>query len=154
MIAGAVVQTEAVARERVISTALSWLGTPYHHHARVKGAGVDCGQFVAAVFEEAGVIPSLVPDDYPHDWHLHRSEERYLGYVSRYARPNEGPRLPGDIALYQYGRCISHGAIVVAWPQIIHAYIGLGVILDDAEANAALAQRFVGVWSVWCADGR
>jgi cell wall-associated NlpC family hydrolase len=138
-----------VDRERVVAVAMSWLGTPHHHHARVKGAGVDCGQFVAAVFEEAGVVAAFETDEYPHDWHLHRSEERYLGYVNRYAKRIYDNPQPGDIVLYRYGRCISHGAIVVKWPQIIHSFLGLGVVLDDAEANHALAQRFVGWWSVW-----
>jgi cell wall-associated NlpC family hydrolase len=62
----------------------------------------------------------------------------------------ERPPLPGDLALYRYGRTISHGAIVTCWPQIIHAHLDSGcVVLDDGEANAELERRFVGFWSFW-----
>jgi hypothetical protein len=132
--------------QQVIIEALSWLGTPYHHEARVKGAGVDCGQLPAAVFESCGLIPKVMIDPYPCDWHLHRSDERYLSIVERFFEKADNP-LPGYLALFRYGRSISHGAIVIEWPVVIHAYITAGaVVLDDAIANKDLAERFVGVW--------
>ncbi len=137
------------AREEVVAEAMSWIGTKYHHAARVKGAGVDCGQLLAAVYEAAGVIPHVQPEPYPSDWHCHRSEERYLAHVEAFAHRIGGPPLPGDLVLYRFGRCISHGAIVVSWPRVLHAYVGQGVILDDAVANQALASRQVGFWSLW-----
>ena len=33
----------------VVRMARTWLGTPYHHQGRVKGAGVDCGGLVIGV---------------------------------------------------------------------------------------------------------
>jgi cell wall-associated NlpC family hydrolase len=57
--------------------------------------------------------------------------------------------LPGDIVLYRFGRCISHGAIVLAWPQIIHAYIRLGVVMDEGERNTVLRKAQAGFWSPW-----
>ncbi|HYL49488.1 MAG TPA: hypothetical protein VET84_09005 [Stellaceae bacterium] len=42
------------------------------------------------------------------------------------------PILPGDIALWRFGRCFSHGAIVIEWPVVIHAYLGRGCVLEDA----------------------
>jgi cell wall-associated NlpC family hydrolase len=143
---------EQGARARVVAEALTWVRTPYAHMGRVKGAGVDCGQLLALVYEAAGVTPEVVPESYPHDWHMHRSEERYLGHVEHYAHQIPGPPLPGDIALYRYGRTISHGAIVTRWPQVIHAYVGKGVILDDALGNADLKKHFVGFWSPWGAE--
>ena len=135
-------------RAAVVQEALSWAGTPYHHRARVKGAGVDCGQLLAAVYENAGVVPPIHPGAYPPDWHLHRSEERYLAHVQEHAHQVEAPG-PGDIVLFRFGRCISHGAVVVAWPRIVHAYVGMGVVEDDAETNPILASRLAGFWSPW-----
>jgi cell wall-associated NlpC family hydrolase len=131
-----------------VQEALTWLGTPYHHAARIKGAGVDCGMFLAEVYEQAGVMPHVVPDEYPPDWHMHQDGERYLALVQEHARPVDAP-LPGDIVLYRFGRCISHGAIVLAWPQIIHAYIRLGVVLDEGERNTVLREAQAGFWSPW-----
>lgn len=138
-----------VSRAAVVREALSWLGTPYHHQARVKGAGTDCGQFLAGVFEAVGAVPPVAIEDYPHDWHLHRSEERYLANVERFAhRVDREPR-PGDIVLYRFDQAISHGAIVVDWPVIVHAYLRQGVVLDEAERNHVLRAAQVGLWSVW-----
>lgn len=71
-------------RARLVAEAESWIGTPYHTGARVKGAGVDCLTFVAGVFENAGLVPKLAIPHYPPDWHLHRDDERYLEGVLQY----------------------------------------------------------------------
>lgn len=144
------VMDEHEQRAAVVREALSWVGTPYHHAARVKGAGVDCAMLLAEVFEAAGVLGHVEPEPYPNDWHMHRDEERYLAGVERFAAPVEGPPQPGDIVLFKVGRCISHGAIVVLWPQVVHAYVtARAVVLEDAMANQDLARRIVGFWSPW-----
>lgn len=136
----------------VVLEALTWMGTPHRHQGRVKGAGVDCGMLLAETYEAAGVLPHVDPADYPHDWHLHRSEERFRELVEQHARPVADP-LPGDLVLYRFGRTASHGAIVVAWPRILHSYMKAGgVVLDDATANMDLAPRYVGAWSPWGGD--
>jgi cell wall-associated NlpC family hydrolase len=136
-------------RATVVQEALTWCGTPYHHQGRVKGAGVDCGMLLAEVYERAGVLPHVVPEDYPADWHLHRDGERMRALVTEHARPVDAPQ-PGDIALFRYGRCLSHAAIVIEWPVIIHAYLDAGeVVLDDATANQDLSERLAGFWSPW-----
>lgn len=141
--------SELEQRQAVVAEALTWLGTPHHHQGRIKGAGVDCGMFLLEVFHRCGLIPHVEPGEYPHDWHLHRGEERYLGHVERFASRIPGPPQPGDIVLFRFGACASHGAIVVEWPRVVHSYLGRGVILDDVTANHALAQRLVGFWSTW-----
>jgi hypothetical protein len=70
---------------------------------------------------------------YPQDWHLHRNEERYLAGVLEYCHEIDGPPRPGDIALFRFGRCFAHGGIVIAWPLIIHAWNGMGVVPIDAD---------------------
>ena len=140
-------------RQAVVAEALTWLRTPYEHQARVKGAGVDCGQLLAGVFAAVGVIPDPEIAAYPHDWHQHRSEERYLANVERFAHQVERDPLPGDIVLFRFDLAISHGAIVVAWPTIIHSYLRQGVVLDDAVRNHVLRSAQVGVWSIWPEGG-
>ena len=116
-------------RQRVVKVARSWLSTPYHSGARGKGQGIDCLTLLAEVFTEAGLVPRIPIPYYPHDWHLHKSVERYLDGLLKYTREIEGPPKPGDIALWKFGRCFSHGAVVIAWPQVIHAYVGSSVPL-------------------------
>lgn len=124
-------------RSAVVAEALSWRGTPYHHMGRVKGAGVDCAMFPAEVYHAAmpDQVPAITPDYYPMDWAQHRDFERYEEMVLRYARRFDGPPASGDLVLWRYGRTLSHGAIVVAWPRIIHSANGIGVTLDDGESD-------------------
>lgn len=146
--------TEQAERLAVVQEALTWLGTPWHHQGRVKGAGVDCAMLLAECYEAAGLTTRVEPEPYPQDWHLHQGEELFQQEVERHAAKVDRTPLPGDIVLYRFGRTASHGAIVVAWPQVIHAYLrGAGeVILDDAENNRDLSRRFAGVWSPWGGD--
>lgn len=134
-------------REAIVKEALSWINTPYHHMGRIKGAGTDCGMLLLGVFENCGLLEHAKVDYYPHDWHLHRDKQQYLGWLCQYTKKVDEPQ-PGDIVAYQYGRCVSHGAIVIKWPQVIHAYIGIGVVLADAS-KGELAKRQQGFYSYW-----
>lgn len=129
----------------IVAEARTWLGTPYHHHARVKGAGVDCAQILFAVFAAVGLIEHVDFTEYAHDWHLHRGEEQYLSWLARYAVEVEQPQ-PGDVAVFRFGRTFSHGGIV-APEGVIHAYIGRGVILSRLNEEP-LDGRPVKFWSV------
>ena len=124
-----------VRRSAVVEEAQSWIGTPFHHEARVKGAGVDCLMMLAEVYEGAGVVGHIAVPHYPADWHMHRDAERYMEGLLGYARPTEGAPLPGDIALFKFGRVFSHGTIVVEWPRLVHAYWAIGVVWGDATLH-------------------
>lgn len=126
-------------REAVVAEARSWIGTPYHHAARLKGVGVDCAQIIAAVFENAGVVPPIPIPRYPPDWHLNRSAERYMGIVLQHGREIAGPPQPGDIILLRFGRCFSHGGIVTDWPLMVHAWMPAHRVLEvDYSRDAQL----------------
>jgi cell wall-associated NlpC family hydrolase len=135
-------------RAAVVAEALTWLNTPYHHAARIKGAGVDCAMLPAAVYRAAALIPEFAVDHYPPDWHLHRNAERYLDIVTRHASEVLAPTGAGDFVLYRWGRCFAHGAIVIAWPQIVHAVIHVGVVLDNGDCGrlADRPRRFFTLW--------
>jgi cell wall-associated NlpC family hydrolase len=135
------VQNADLARQAVVAAARSWIGTPYHHMGRVKGAGADCATLLAEVYTEAGLCTAISIEYYPQDWMLHRSEERYLGILEQYVREIEGPPEPGDIVMYHFGRCWSHGAIVIAWPTIVHAVLGQNVCLGDGERDGIVVGR-------------
>jgi cell wall-associated NlpC family hydrolase len=109
-------------RQAIVDEAISWLGTPYHHRARVKGSGVDCAQLPIAVYSKIGIIPEFDPGDYSTQWYLHRDAERYLEQVEKYAHETDGEILPGDFLVYKFGWTFSHGVIVVKWPIVIHAW--------------------------------
>lgn len=147
-------RSQAEQRAAIVREALSWLKTPYHHHGRIKGVGVDCLMLLAEVFERVGFVAHVEPGHYPHDWHLHRDEERYAAGLASYVRrlpEGELPR-PGDIGLWRFGRTFSHGGIVVADDtQILHAYLGHGVILTRVTEEP-LQGRPVQWWSAFPAE--
>ena len=45
-----------VTRDQIVSQAREWIGTPYHHQARVRGAGVDCIGLLICVCRELGLV--------------------------------------------------------------------------------------------------
>lgn len=131
---------QATARAAIVAEALTWLRTPWHHRACVKGVGVDCAQFPLAVYSAVGLIDWFDTGDYPRDWHLHRGEERYLRQVLRFTREvSEAEAAPGDVFLCRIGRVFSHGGLVVNWPQGVHACLGAGmVVLCDLDRDVGL----------------
>lgn len=134
-------------REAVLAEARSWLRTPYHHHEHIKGAGVDCAFLLIEVYAAAGMIEWFDPGYYPQDVMLHRGDETYLAWLEKYGHEVETPQ-PGDAAVWQFGRSYSHGAIVLAWPQIIHAYRTQGCVLGEG-GQGDLAGRKVKFYSLW-----
>lgn len=133
-------------RQAVLDEAASWLRTPWRHASAVKGAGVDCGRLLIEVYANCGLIARYTPDYYPQDFALHSSEERFLANIERYAKQVLTPE-KGDIAVWQYGRCFSHAAIIVDYPLIIHAKMDEGVLLDDAT-QGVLKNRPVKFYTV------
>lgn len=131
---------------RVLAEAREWLGTPYRHASNIKGVGVDCAMLPVAVFCGLGIVPEFDPRPYPADWMLHRSEERYLGWVERFADRCDTPE-PGDLALFHVGRCVAHGGIVETSETMIHADLRAGVV-ERCTLKWCGGDRLAGFWRV------
>lgn len=123
---------DSTARDAVVTEAKTWVGTPFHHAARLKGVGVDCLMLLAEVYERAGVIDHVDPPFYTPDWHLHRDAEVYVAGLLGHAREVPAPER-GDVAIFKFGRTFSHAAIATRWPLVIHAYSQTGVVYGDAR---------------------
>ena len=134
-------------RAAVVAEAATWLHTPYHHHARIKGVGVDCAQLLLAVYPALGLANPADPGFYPVDWHMHHSQEIYMHCLQAAGAVRTSVPLPGDIALFKFGRCYSHGAIVVEGGLLVHAYLGRGVIVSRASEEP-LDGRLVLHWTL------
>lgn len=120
--------------DRIADAAMQWIGTPHVNGAKVKGKGVDCGMLLIAALEDAGAINpgEIKVKPYSNQWHLSHGEEWFLHYVQKYCDRVHVPRR-GDFLLYQYGRCISHGAVYVGDDTVCHAYVDTGVILSSTN---------------------
>lgn len=138
-------------RAAVVAEARKWIGTPYHHEADVRGHGVDCGMLIVRCFVDTGVVPPFDPRPYPQFWYLHRSEEKYLGFVlDRCTAREEGEEMqPGDVVVWRIGRCFSHGAIAVAPDRIVHAYSHYGSCVEDSINCGPLTEHKRRVFNPW-----
>lgn len=126
----------------VVEVAKTWLGTPYHMGAKIKGVGVDCGTLLTEVYREAGVVgEDICLGSFAQDWFLHTREEKYLDWITRYCVETDS-RDPGNIVLFRYGRIFSHGGIIVEWPLVIHAWRG-GVSYADVTQPPLMGRKTV-----------
>jgi len=144
--------TEDEARKAVVAEALSWVNTPYLEGARVKGAGVDCGQLLIQVYANVGLIEPFDTGYYSPQHHMHSNEERYLNYVLERSTEVPEPEL-GGIVMFRFGRVYSHGGVVIGWPRIVHAlrFAGTAIVNVDQcrlgpRALDKLPRKFFTLW--------
>ena len=123
----------------VIAAARSWLGTPYHDQASLKGVGCDCLGLARGVWREVvGPEPFPIPT-YTRDW----AETGVREVLAEGARammievpPPEAP--PGALVLFRMlPRAIAKHVGILTGPapgvgngpgNFLHAYERLGVI--------------------------
>lgn len=131
--------SEQELRARVVAEALSWMRTPFVDCAGIKGQGTDCAHMPYMVYQALGLLPRIELPRYSAQFLLHKSEEIYLRYVTPYCVETAEPQ-PGDLAMWKFARCFSHGGLITSWPNIVHAWKPAGaVIVDDALRNKALS---------------
>jgi cell wall-associated NlpC family hydrolase len=135
-------------RRKVVDEARSWLLTPYHHQAMVKGAGCDCVTLLIAVYRTVGVVAfDFSAGNYDGEWFLHRSEEIYLQGVAKHAHQVDEPQI-GDVALYRLGRTVSHGVIIVETkPELYGIHASRPARNVEMIELRALEDKFHSYWS-------
>ena len=111
-------------RNAVIAEARTWCGTRFSMNVDLKGVGTDCGRFPRSVYSACGFDMIELPAHWPRDFMCHAmaDSEPYLALIQQKLIEVAEP-LPGDLAVFKplRSRCYSHAAIVVDWPNIIHA---------------------------------
>lgn len=114
-----------IKREELISTALSWLNTPYQHQVGLKHYGVDCAYFVGKVAEETKIIDRFYVEPYSVEWHWHSREEKMCSIIESFGctQITKEELRPGDILAFKYGRVCSHLGIMLSDNQFVHAHL-------------------------------
>lgn len=121
-------------RADIVREALSWIDTPFHDGAGIKGAGCDCAHLLIRVYASVGLIPGdFEPERYSPQWFQHRDEPRFLNKLAEFAHRVDAPR-PGDVAMFNYGRHAAHAAILVDARSIVHAFKPARRVMRDALA--------------------
>ena len=115
----------------VIATARSWLGTPYHDQASLRGVGCDCLGLARGVWREVvGNEPFPIPP-YSRDWGETGPRE-VLAEGARAMMPELDPSeaRPGALVLFRMmpGAIAKHVGILTGHETFLHAYERLGVI--------------------------
>ncbi len=125
---------------RVIAVARSWLGTPYHDQASLRGVGCDCLGLARGVWREVvGPEPFPIPP-YSRDWGETGPREVLAEGVRR-MMPEIAPAgaPPGALILFRMmPRAIAkHVGILTGPDTFLHAYERLGVIEEPLTPNWA-----------------
>jgi cell wall-associated NlpC family hydrolase len=147
--------SEAELRKMVVEEAKTWQFTPSRHRGAVKGkeGGVDCGSFIFCVFVSCGIIWGKLPENYSPQWWAHRENHMYIDEIEKYCEekpdlPERTPK-PGDIILFQYGRSLGHGAIVIDYPYCIHLHPKAAEVhIDRLDTSTVVAGRDRHVYAI------
>ncbi|WP_221029893.1 hypothetical protein [Actomonas aquatica] len=127
-------------RERLLSEARSWVGTPFRENAAVKGptGGVECRHFQHECHVAAGACPrfhmDVMPVEVVRHWHEHHAVSQILswlnapelrGLVMR-VDEEDAPAI-GDITIIETQRAAHH---VGLWcgHEVLHVAIPAGVV--------------------------
>ncbi len=146
-------------RALVVREAMSWHGTPWRHENRVKGRGVDCGNFLPQPFAKFGFIEEPELFKYPHDFFNHSPTEIFRDIIERYCEPiGRLAGMPGDIWGIKFTHAtpqVCHSGIFLDFPTIIHARGGAysrdGKV-ELGRMGGHLASLWSGTWRLrrWC----
>ncbi len=93
---------------------------------------------------DTGRLAPFDPRPYEPRWHLHRSEEKFVGWIEDKLGGvrTETPTI-GDVVVYRFGRCYSHGGLLINSKEIVHAYFVSGMTMTSALNDPVL--EYVGV---------
>jgi NlpC/P60 family putative phage cell wall peptidase len=115
----------------IVDVARSWIGTPYHDQASLRGVGADCLGLARGVWREmCGCEPDIVPP-YSRDWgEVGPREVLAEGAAQWMIQIAPGDAGPGSLVLFRMrpGAIAKHCGILTGNGTFVHAYDRLGVI--------------------------
>jgi cell wall-associated NlpC family hydrolase len=130
----------------LLHNATTWLGTPFHAGAAIKGVGCDCFGLIAALAAEAGG-PTLYPLPFAYTtdkFGLALREADFLSLLALIAQPVAAPEV-GDVLSFKGADGVQrHCAFLFPHNQLLHSVERHGVCL--APYSARWQARFAGGW--------
>lgn len=98
-----------VTRSEIVAEARSWIGTPFHHAACVKGVGVDCINLLIGIGHNLG----LAPKDYRLPEYRTEPDGRLLpAFEEKMRRVSQDELRPADVVIVAIGDDPQHVGIV------------------------------------------
>lgn len=140
---------EQTCRRRIVEVARTWIGTPYHHQASLKGVGADCLGLVRGVYAEVKGHPAATPPAYTPDWAEARGEETLLTAAMRHLRQvSTDEARSGDVLIFRMraGSPAKHAGILVSSSSFVHAAERYGV--SEVALSAWWRRRLVAAFAL------
>lgn len=134
--------TVSVTRQDIVDCARTWIGTPFHHQGRAKGAGVDCAGLVIGVAHELGL------SDFDVTGYAHQPDEAMFRRVldAQMDRVAREDLLPGDVLTFAYEREQHLAILTTAAPAaIVHAWAKARRVVEHG-LDDAFSARLRGCW--------
>jgi cell wall-associated NlpC family hydrolase len=135
-------------RQQVVEAARGWIGTPFHHQARLKGVGVDCAGLVIGVARELGLVaPEFDVGGYPRQ----PDGVSLLAWCDQYmTRITQAEMQPGDVIAVAFDVDPQHLGIVGDYRHgglsIIHSLGVTAKRVIETRLMLTSAMRFVAAY--------
>lgn len=116
-----------VTRSELVRVARTWLGTPYHHQASVRGVGADCLGLLRGVWRDVYGAEAEQPPPYTRDWAEAKRREDLIEGASRHLQPVAIEQVaPGDVLLFRMRTeaPAKHVGLLASETTFIHAAEG------------------------------
>lgn len=136
----------------LVTLARSWIGTPYHNMAAVKGRGADCIGLIRGLWVEIHGTEPEVPHYTPRWSARNKGEETLLKaagqYLTSVPADTRGPGVVLAFRVHLKG-IAQHCGIMTTLTEMIHSHSGSGVhevtLGNRWESKVVAAFRFPGV---------
>lgn len=133
-------------RDEVVEEVLSWVGTPYHDMACLKGVGVDCAMLIFGVAKAVGLTDMEASDMPKYSPSMHVFNKSFLideivkfGCVPIALNKAQA----GDILLFEFHNTIAHAGIKVGTNEVVHAVKRPGLVVRvDISGNVEQTLKY------------
>ena len=130
---------------RIVQQARTWLGTPFHHQARLKHKGCDCLGLIVGVVDELGLKDKTGKLLASYDEITYSKQPDGARLIAKLQSAlKEVPKAkmkPGDLGLFKIGDNPQHLAILTDFEG------GLGMIHCEARTRKVVEHRLDDEWN-------
>jgi NlpC/P60 family putative phage cell wall peptidase len=134
-------------RAEIVAIARSWIGTPYHHQASLKGVGADCLGLIRGIWREVYAQEPELIGPYTPSWSEATGIERMLEGARRHLTEQPmGSMSAGDVLIFRIrqGAVAKHAGLLTDGRHMVHAQEGVPV--SEVALGAWWRRRIAGVF--------
>jgi NlpC/P60 family putative phage cell wall peptidase len=138
-----------LARSDIVAAARSWVGTPFHWEASVKGVGCDCKGLIAGVAREIGRPEGDALEAHARAYSRRIDARELKSGLQRLFDRTDTPHA-GDILLLHVAGKAQHMAIYAGDGRMIHTARGLNKV---TEVPVGKSRPIDSIWTWRGLDG-